>query len=179
MKHCLSLHCFPFDPNVKKEWRSFIFNEVPDRVTKNLVLCSLHIFYHGFVYKFSERLKQRRWCADYIGLYSNVTTLFYINMRLFILSVITDCLIVLSIYAFSDQNQWFSNLSFCMSSSSNTPDYTHQLIRDCKTWSRCARYRETYKMCCWRYFMETFENHWPKSQQRSSVKDVSCQTHNC
>ncbi len=38
--------------------------------------------------------------------------------------------------------------TFCMSPSSITPDSTHQLIsRDCKTWSGCVRYRETYKMC--------------------------------
>ncbi len=52
-------------------------------------------------------------------------------------------------------HQWFSSLSWsteypctlCMSTSSNTPDYTHQLIRDCKTWSGCVRFRETYKTC--------------------------------
>ncbi len=50
--------------------------------------------------------------------------------------------------------QWFSNLeypqpcTFCMSPSSITPDSTHQLISgECKTWSGCVRYRETYKMC--------------------------------
>ncbi len=26
------------DPNVKKEWMNFIFNDVPDNVSKNLVL---------------------------------------------------------------------------------------------------------------------------------------------
>ncbi len=36
------LHCLPSDPNVRKEWMNFIFNEVPDHVRKNSVLCSLH-----------------------------------------------------------------------------------------------------------------------------------------
>ncbi len=37
--------------------------------------------------------------------------------------------------------------TFCMSSLSDTPDSTHQLIsRDCKTWIGCLT-RETYKMC--------------------------------
>ncbi len=41
-KNSFFLHCLPFDLNVRKEWINFIFNEVPDRVSKNLVLCSLH-----------------------------------------------------------------------------------------------------------------------------------------
>uniref|UniRef100_A0A673GND3 THAP-type domain-containing protein n=1 Tax=Sinocyclocheilus rhinocerous TaxID=307959 RepID=A0A673GND3_9TELE len=43
--HCgktQSLHCLPSDPNIRKEWMNFIFNAVPDRVSKNMVLCSLH-----------------------------------------------------------------------------------------------------------------------------------------
>ncbi len=54
------LHRLPSDLNVRKEWMNFIFNEVSDHVSKNLVLCS---FYRVFVYKqctmFSERLKQK------------------------------------------------------------------------------------------------------------------------
>uniref|UniRef100_A0A673HYX9 THAP-type domain-containing protein n=1 Tax=Sinocyclocheilus rhinocerous TaxID=307959 RepID=A0A673HYX9_9TELE len=37
-----SFHRLPSDPNIMKEWMKFIFNEDPDRVSKNLVLCSLH-----------------------------------------------------------------------------------------------------------------------------------------
>ncbi len=33
-----SLHCLPSDPIVRKEWVNFIFNEDPDRVSKNSVL---------------------------------------------------------------------------------------------------------------------------------------------
>ncbi len=36
------LCCLPSDPNVRKEWMNFIFNEDLDHVHKNLVLCSLH-----------------------------------------------------------------------------------------------------------------------------------------
>uniref|UniRef100_A0A673JTC3 THAP-type domain-containing protein n=1 Tax=Sinocyclocheilus rhinocerous TaxID=307959 RepID=A0A673JTC3_9TELE len=58
-----SLHCFPSDPNIRKEWMNFIFNEDPDRLSKNLVLCSLHFTADSFTNKaqfntgFSERLK--------------------------------------------------------------------------------------------------------------------------
>ncbi len=58
-----SLHCLPSDPNVRKEWMNFIFNEVPDRVSKNSVLCSFHFTADLFTNKtqfdagFSERLK--------------------------------------------------------------------------------------------------------------------------
>ncbi len=45
-----SLHWFSSDPNISKEWMNYIFNGVPDCVSKNLVLCSFN-FYHGFVYK--------------------------------------------------------------------------------------------------------------------------------
>uniref|UniRef100_A0A672P6B4 THAP-type domain-containing protein n=1 Tax=Sinocyclocheilus grahami TaxID=75366 RepID=A0A672P6B4_SINGR len=37
-----SLRRLPSDPSVRKEWMNFIFNEDPDRISKNLVLCSLH-----------------------------------------------------------------------------------------------------------------------------------------
>ncbi len=56
------LHCLPSDPNIRKEWMNFIFNEVSDCISKNLVLCSLH-FTDSFTNKaqfdvgFSERLK--------------------------------------------------------------------------------------------------------------------------
>ncbi len=58
-----SLHCLPSDPNIRKEWMNFIFNEVPDRISKNLVLCSLHFTADSFTNQvrfdagFSERLK--------------------------------------------------------------------------------------------------------------------------
>lgn len=36
-----SLYRLPSDPNIMKEWMNFIFNQVPDHVSKNLVLCLL------------------------------------------------------------------------------------------------------------------------------------------
>ncbi len=60
-KQCL--HCLPSDPNVRKEWMNYIFNEVPDCVSKNSVFCSLHFTADSFTNKahfdvgFSERLK--------------------------------------------------------------------------------------------------------------------------
>ncbi len=48
-----------------KSWMSFIFNEVPDRVSKNLVLFSLYFSADSFTNKaqfdagFSERLKRK------------------------------------------------------------------------------------------------------------------------
>uniref|UniRef100_A0A673KGT1 THAP-type domain-containing protein n=1 Tax=Sinocyclocheilus rhinocerous TaxID=307959 RepID=A0A673KGT1_9TELE len=58
-----SLHCLPSDPNIRKEWMNLIFNEDPDLVGKNLVLCSRHFTTDSFANKaqfnagFSERLK--------------------------------------------------------------------------------------------------------------------------
>ncbi len=46
-----SLHCLPSDPNVRKEWMSFIFNEVSDHVSKNLVFCSLYFIVDSFTNK--------------------------------------------------------------------------------------------------------------------------------
>ncbi len=31
----LNLFCLPSDPNVRKAWMNFIFNEVPDCISKN------------------------------------------------------------------------------------------------------------------------------------------------
>ncbi len=57
------LCCLPSDSNVRKDWMNFIFNEDPDRVSKILVLCSLHFTADSFTNKaqfdagFSESLK--------------------------------------------------------------------------------------------------------------------------
>ncbi len=62
-KNKLSLHCLPFDTKVRKKWMNFILNEVPDRVSKNWVFCSLHFTVDSFSDKaqcdivFLERLK--------------------------------------------------------------------------------------------------------------------------
>ncbi len=37
-----SLHCLPSDPNISKEWINLLLNEVPEHISKNLFLCSLH-----------------------------------------------------------------------------------------------------------------------------------------
>ncbi len=58
-----SLHRIPSDPNIRKEWMNFIFNEVSDHVSKNLILCFLNFAMNLFTNKaqfdvgFSERLK--------------------------------------------------------------------------------------------------------------------------
>ncbi|XP_056315543.1 transcription factor Sp3 isoform X2 [Danio aesculapii] len=58
-----SLHGLPSDPNLRKHWVNFIFNEVPDRLIKSLFVCSLHFTTDSFTNKtqfdagFSERLK--------------------------------------------------------------------------------------------------------------------------
>ncbi len=60
-----SLYFLPSYPNVRKEWINFIFNEVSDRVNKNLVLCLLYFTANLFTNKaqfdtgFSERLKPK------------------------------------------------------------------------------------------------------------------------
>ncbi len=46
-----SLHCLPSDLNIRKQWINFIFNEVSDSVSKNLVLCSLHFSMDSFANK--------------------------------------------------------------------------------------------------------------------------------
>ncbi len=57
------VYCLPSDPNIRKKWINFILNEDPDRVSKNLVLCSLNFTADSFTNKaqfdagFSERLK--------------------------------------------------------------------------------------------------------------------------
>ncbi len=42
--HKQCLHCFPSDPNIRKEWINFQVGKgkVPDRISKNSVLCSIH-----------------------------------------------------------------------------------------------------------------------------------------
>ncbi len=83
---------------------NFILNEVPDRVSKNLVLCSLHFTVHSFTNKatfdagFSERLKVKDDAVlsslDSTGR-SNHTTVTVITVIVITiaLSVITDNLI--------------------------------------------------------------------------------------
>ncbi len=57
------MQCLPSDPNTKKEWMNFIFNEDPDSVSKKAVLCSLHFTMDSFTNEaqfdvgFPERLK--------------------------------------------------------------------------------------------------------------------------
>ncbi len=50
------------DPNVRKEWMNIIFNEDPDCVSKNLVLCSLHFTADSFTNKaqFDAGFKKNR-----------------------------------------------------------------------------------------------------------------------
>ncbi len=72
------LHYFPSDPNIRKEWINFIFNEVPDRVSKNGPLFTS--LYRRFVYKkgtsrcriFKKIETKSQCCSDYIGSDSNV-----------------------------------------------------------------------------------------------------------
>ncbi len=60
-KQCL--HVLPSDPNVRKVWINFIFNEDPDHVSKTLVPCSLNFTTESFTNTaqfdagFSKRLK--------------------------------------------------------------------------------------------------------------------------
>ncbi len=59
---------------------NFIFNELPDRVSKNLFLCSHHFTTDSFTNKaqivagFSERLKLKDDADDYIGSDIHVAT---------------------------------------------------------------------------------------------------------
>ncbi len=58
-----SFHCRPSSLNIRKEWINFVFYEFPDRISKNLVLCSLNLTVDLFTNKvqfdagFLERLK--------------------------------------------------------------------------------------------------------------------------
>ncbi len=58
-----SLHCLSSDPIIKREWIKCIFNKDPERVSKNLVICSLHFTADLFMNTaqfdvgFSKRLK--------------------------------------------------------------------------------------------------------------------------
>ncbi len=55
--------CLPSESNARKDWMNFIFNEDPDRVSKNWVLCLINLTADLFTNKaqfdagFSERLK--------------------------------------------------------------------------------------------------------------------------
>uniref|UniRef100_A0A671LYR6 THAP-type domain-containing protein n=1 Tax=Sinocyclocheilus anshuiensis TaxID=1608454 RepID=A0A671LYR6_9TELE len=92
-------HRLPSDPSIRKEWMNFIFNEVPDHVSKNLVLCSLHFTADSFTNKaqfdaeFSERLKLKDDAVptilDPTVMSHHVSNCFY-NVFTIALSVITD-----------------------------------------------------------------------------------------
>ncbi len=84
----LNLHCLPSDPNVRKEWMNFMFNEVPDRVSKNSVLCSFHFAADLFTFtnktiwcRIFRRIEtKRQCCTDSIGSDSTgVSNCFYYN----------------------------------------------------------------------------------------------------
>ncbi len=65
---------------------NFVFNEVPERINKNLVLCSL--YFTRFIYKqgtirhriFRKIETKRRCCADYSGSDSNVATQVWVTV---------------------------------------------------------------------------------------------------
>ncbi|XP_065146034.1 uncharacterized protein [Paramisgurnus dabryanus] len=46
-----SLHSLPSEPNIRKEWLKFVYNEVPARVGKSFSVCSLHFSPESFVNK--------------------------------------------------------------------------------------------------------------------------------
>ncbi len=80
-----------------------IFNEYPERISKNLVLCSINFTVDSCTNTstirrgiFKKIETKRRRCADYIGSDSNVTTQVWVTFQFVItiaLSVITDHLI--------------------------------------------------------------------------------------
>ncbi len=67
-----SLHCLPSYSNFRKQWMNFIFKEVPDCVSENLFLSSLHFTvdlqtrHNSTVFSLKINTK-RRCCADSIG----------------------------------------------------------------------------------------------------------------
>lgn len=74
-----SLHWLPCDPNIRKACMNFIFNEVPNHVSKFSNHVSLFssfycdsFFLNSFLNK-SQLIKNKR-CADCIGPNSNVAT---------------------------------------------------------------------------------------------------------
>ncbi len=81
-----SLYCLPSGPNIRKDWMNFIFNEDPDHVSKNSVLCSLHFTADSFTNKgqwlwiFKKIETKRRCCTDYIGSDSNVATQVWVTV---------------------------------------------------------------------------------------------------
>ncbi len=84
---------------------NFIFNEVPDHVSKNLVLCSIHFTAASFTNKaqidtaFSERFKLKADAVPTIldptvmSHHTSVSNCFYYMITIALLSVITDRLI--------------------------------------------------------------------------------------
>ncbi len=88
------------EPNIRKEWISF--NDDPDRVSKNLVLCSLHFTMDSFTDKaqfdtgFSERLKLKDNAV--IAVLTILSRCFYCVVTA--LSVIFRYVLRLSIYVF-------------------------------------------------------------------------------
>ncbi len=74
MPSCVkTLHYLPSDPNVRKEWMNFIFNEDPDCINNNLVLCSLHadLFTNQDPFKTSLYFHQDQWIRITSGIYTN------------------------------------------------------------------------------------------------------------
>ncbi len=111
IRHCsvwscekLSLQCLPSDPNIRKEWINFIFNEDPDRISKNSVLCSLHFTADSFTNEtfrhriFREIEKERDNAVStlldptVILQHTSVSNCFYYVITI-VLSVITERLI--------------------------------------------------------------------------------------
>ncbi len=74
------LHCLPSDPNVRKEWMNFMFNEVPDRVSQELGPLFIHfaadLFTNNTIWcRIFRRLKtKRQWLCRLYWFDSNGAT---------------------------------------------------------------------------------------------------------
>ncbi len=110
-----SLHCLSSDHSVRKEWINFICNEVSDRISKSLVLCSLHFSTDSLTNKtqfdvgFSEIFKLKDDAVPTIldpnvmSQHTSMRNCFY-NAVTFALSVITDRLICTEYFSIFNLN---------------------------------------------------------------------------
>ncbi len=95
------LHCLPSDPNVRKEKINFIFNEDPDRISKNVVLCSLHSIVDLFKAQFdaadNEKDDAVSTILDPTVMSEHTSVTVFITWSLWIYLLNTECLCIFNL----------------------------------------------------------------------------------
>ncbi len=112
-----SLHRLPSNPNIRKEWMNFIFNEVPDHVSKNFfvhfILPQNHLLTkHNLTQDFSKRLNLKD--TEVPTILDIKIMLHFTGVSNYLYYVVTIALSVITVCLICTEYVWVFNL-YCSS----------------------------------------------------------------